>query len=92
MSNENKDCLRRSGASSRLKLSCGEQFRIEFMYVHNFQNVGINSLTLTCVFFAPHTVPSALRVMRPEPSLKPHGSTPGLERAEQINATRTRLG
>ncbi|KAK9036453.1 hypothetical protein V6N11_078454 [Hibiscus sabdariffa] len=40
----------------------------------------------------PHTVPSALRVMRPEPSLKPHGSTPGLERAEQINATRTRLG
>ncbi|KAK9036451.1 hypothetical protein V6N11_078452 [Hibiscus sabdariffa] len=41
---------------------------------------------------SPHIVPSTLRVKRPEPSLKAHGSNPGLERADQIYATRTRLG
>ncbi|KAK9036454.1 hypothetical protein V6N11_078455 [Hibiscus sabdariffa] len=42
--------------------------------------------------FQPHTVPSALRVMRPEPSLEPHSLTPDLERDDQIHDPRTRLG
>ncbi|KAK8978090.1 hypothetical protein V6N11_062887 [Hibiscus sabdariffa] len=39
----------------------------------------------------PHIVPSTLGVKRPEPSFEPHGSTPNLERADQIHATRTQL-
>ncbi|KAK9036452.1 hypothetical protein V6N11_078453 [Hibiscus sabdariffa] len=38
---------------------------------------------------ASHNSFCALRVKRPEPSLKPHGSTTGLERADQIYATKT---
>ncbi|KAK8978089.1 hypothetical protein V6N11_062886 [Hibiscus sabdariffa] len=32
-----------------------------------------------------HTVPSTLRVKRLEPSLEPHGSSPDLERTDQIH-------
>ncbi|KAK8692948.1 hypothetical protein V6N13_070549 [Hibiscus sabdariffa] len=68
MSNENRDCLRRSGASSRLS------FLVE-------SSLGLSS--------SSHNSFCALRVKRPEPSLKPHGSTTGLERADQIYATKT---